>query len=74
MLLGAACWGLLADELGRKKALVAATGVVVAAGLTSSAAPTLVVSAGFAEVAGPDMLALNRITATRDPHPQLLMP
>lgn len=44
MLLGAASWGLLADEIGRKRALLASTAVVVAAGLASSAAPTPMVS------------------------------
>lgn len=39
MLLGAASWGLLADEIGRKRTLLASTAVVVAAGLASSAAP-----------------------------------
>jgi MFS family permease len=45
MLLGAASWGFLADELGRRKALMAATVVVVGAGLASSTAPTPAVSA-----------------------------
>jgi MFS family permease len=44
MLLGAASWGLLADEIGRKRTLLASTAVVVAAGLASSAAPTPTVS------------------------------
>jgi MFS family permease len=45
MLLGAASWGFLADELGRRKALLASTAVVVGAGLASSIAPTPAVSA-----------------------------
>lgn len=45
MLLGAGSWGFLADELGRKRALVASTAVVVGAGLASAAAPTPAVRA-----------------------------
>jgi len=45
MLLGAASWGFLADEVGRKKALLASTTVVVGAGLASAAAPTPLVRA-----------------------------
>lgn len=44
MVLGAASWGIAADALGRRAALLTSCSVIVAAGLASAAAPNYAVS------------------------------
>lgn len=68
MLLGAASWGLLADEIGRKRALLASTAVVVAAGLASSAAPTPTVRVHVAAPCCAGVLPTEASTAVEPCH------